>query len=321
VSSPVIQWGWSLTYDRNYYDSGSPDANYTTEVARAILTYDVDPRLQITPRVGYERARFPLTSSEDVIYGIGGQWTPGARTTVNGFWEHRFFGSSYSAQVTHRLPRAALSASVSRGLTSYPELSLLIPEGVSVASFLDAAFSTRIPDPAERALAIEQFFARTGLPPTLATPVPVYGTSLTLQESASVSLVMLGARNALGFSVFYSKGEQISGTGAVLPPALQFGNNNTQVGGGVNFSHNFSAITNLVATASYSQTVANSADGPLGDAHSSNTSFNVAMNTRFGPRTTASAGAWYTHYDPSGGNLNTGNSDTLSVYARISYSF
>ena len=82
---------------------------------------------------------------------------------MGGFWEHRFFGSSYSAQVSHRLPNAALSANFSRGLNSYPQLALAIPAGATVAQFLDAAFTTRIPDPAERALAVEQFLARTGI--------------------------------------------------------------------------------------------------------------------------------------------------------------
>ena len=77
-----------------------------------------------------------------------------------GFWEHRFFGSSYSVQVSHRLPNAAISANFSRGLNSYPQLALAIPAGANVTQFVDAAFTTRIPDPAERALAVEQFLAR-----------------------------------------------------------------------------------------------------------------------------------------------------------------
>ena len=43
-----------------------------------------------------------------MIYGAGLQWSPSDRTQVTGFWEHRFFGSSYSAQINHRLPRIAL---------------------------------------------------------------------------------------------------------------------------------------------------------------------------------------------------------------------
>ena len=70
------------------------------------------------------------------------------------------------------MPRSApTSRAASR---SYPQLALAIPAGTTVTQFLDAAFTTRIPDPAERALAVEQFLARTGLPPTLASPVNFY---------------------------------------------------------------------------------------------------------------------------------------------------
>ena len=164
------------------------------------------------------------------------QWSPTDRTQVGGFWDHTFFGSSYSLQVSHRLPNAALSANVSRGINSYPQLALAIPAGASVTQFVDAAFTTRIPDPAERAQAVDQFLARTQLAPTLASPVNFYATSLTLQDAANLSLVLIGMRNSVGLSVFYLKSEAISGQGNVLPPALQFGQNNTQVGAGVNYS-------------------------------------------------------------------------------------
>ena len=201
----------SLTYDRLYYDNGVADvANVTdvgtgattTQIARLIATYQIDPQLQIAPRIGYERDDFPLRSTSDVVYGIGGQWNPGDRTQVGGFWEHRFFGDSYQLNISHRLPRAALSANFSRGLSSYPQLALAIPAGAAVSQFVDAAFTTRIPNPAERAAAVAQFLAASGLPPTLASPVAFYATSLTLQQSASVSLVLIGALNSVSFSLF-----------------------------------------------------------------------------------------------------------------------
>ena len=217
MSGAATQGSWSLTYDRLYYDNGLADpANApnvvdvgagatTTQIARLIVTYQIDPQIQIAPRIGYERNDFPLRSTSDTVYGIGGQWNPGDRTQVGGFWEHRFFGSSYQLNVSHRLPRAALSANFSRGLSSYPQLALAIPAGAAVSQFVDAAFTTRIPNPAERAAAVAQFLAASGLPPTLASPVDFYSTSITLQQSASVSLVLIGALNSLSFSLFNVK--------------------------------------------------------------------------------------------------------------------
>ncbi len=149
MSSQVQPWGWTLEYSRLYYDNGIKDVAdvgqgaYTTQIARLLLPYQIDPQLQIAPRVGYEKNEFPFQTTQDVVYGIGGQWSPTDRTQVGGYWEHRFFGSSYSAQISHRLPNAALSASFSRGLSSYPQLALAIPAGATVTQFLDR----RVHDP------------------------------------------------------------------------------------------------------------------------------------------------------------------------------
>ncbi len=51
----------------------------------------------------------------------------------------------------------------------------------------------------------------------------------------------------------------------MLPPILQFGQNNTQTGGGVAFSHRLSGMTNLTASANYSRTTSNNSTGVFGD--------------------------------------------------------
>ena len=224
--------------------------------------------MTVSLRGGYESDKFPALSANDgslfpssntegAIYGAGLNWRPTDRTSLNGYWEHQFFGSSYNWQLTHRLPNVALSANFTRGLSSFPQLALAIPAGITVAQFLDAAFTTRIPDPAQRAAAVAQFLAQTGLPPTLASPLNFYAQSITLQQTASLSAVWVGALNAVGFTLFNVQSEAISGTGSALPAAFQFGANNTQTGGGVNYSHRLSGFTNLVASVTYSTTKPN----------------------------------------------------------------
>jgi uncharacterized protein (PEP-CTERM system associated) len=253
-----------------------------------------------------------------VIYGAGFQWSPTDRTQMGGFWEHQFFGSSYAWQISHRLPNAALSANLTRGLSSYPQLALAIPAGTTVTQFLDAAFTTRIPDPAERALAIEQFLARTGLPPTLAAPVNFYGTTLTLQDAQNLSLVLIGIRNSVTFTLFNVKSEAIAGTGEVLPPALQFGQNNTQTGVGVGYSYQLSGMTGLSANASYSRTRTN--DTALNDFRSNNGNLGVTMSTRFGPKTSGSAGITYSLFTASGSS-DTPSTDSITIFVTVSHTF
>jgi uncharacterized protein (PEP-CTERM system associated) len=239
---------------------------------------------------------------------------------VDGYWEHQFFGAAYSWQVSHRLPNIALSANFSRGITSYPQAALLIPAGVSVAQFLDAAFTTRIPDPAERALAVAQFLAQTGLPPNLVSPLNFYSRTLTLQQLETLSAVWVGVLNSVGFNVFRSENEAVTGQGSALPSPFLFSTNNTQTGGGVSYSHRLSALTNLVASLTYTSTTPNKTDVSTSDVRSRNFNSFVSLNTRFSPKTSGSVGVSYFVFD-SPGNSDTGRTSTLGVYASISHSF
>jgi len=327
LNSGTNPFGWRLEYSRLYYDNGIQigndgsnvnPGNYTLQVARLIVPYQIDPQLQVSGRIGYENNQFPTTNNQGTIYGAGVQWNPTERTSAGGFWEHQFFGSSFSWQISHRLPNAAISASFVRGLTSYPQLALAIPAGTTVSQFLDAAFTTRIPDPAERAIAVEQFLARTGLPPTLAAPVNFYATSITLQNTQSVSLVLIGVRNSVTFTVFNVVSDAISGKGDVLPPALAFGQNNTQTGIGVSYSYQLSGFTNLGASATYSRTTTNQTS--LNDLRSNNGNASLTLSTLFGPKTTGFAGVNYSIFQPTG-TINSSNTSTLNVFVGITHTF
>lgn len=314
--------GWTAEYIRSFYDSGLEGSDYTTEIARLILLYEIDPQLSLGPRIGYERDRFPLSTTSDVVYGIGGSWRPTPRTNVDGYWEHRFFGSSYSLTASHRLPNVAFSANFVRGLTTTPQLFLAIPAGTTVATFLDAAFTTRIPDPAERALAVQQFLAQSGLPPTLAAPLNYYAATLQLQQSQSATVVFVGVRNSLSFTVFNSRYEAITGTGVEIPPALQFAQDSTQTGIGVNYNYRLTGYTNWSSSATLSRTVSNTADSAGVSPRSNNFNASTSLNTTLGPRTTASIGASYFLFEPTNSSQFTqSRSWTANLFANLTYTF
>ena len=320
MSSPVNPWGWTLSYSRTYYDNGVSSDSTTYNNVAASIPYQIDPQLQVSARGGYQFYKFEAPSLQSINYGFGIQWSPTDRTQVGGFLEHQFFGASYSAQISHRLPNAAISASASRGLSSYPQLALTIPAGATVAQILNAAFTTRIPDPAERATAISQFLAQTGLPPTLATPVNYYATTLSLQQSASVSLVLVGVFNSISFSLYHSQNEAITGTGSELPPALEANQNNTQTGGGISYSHRLTSFTNIGASASYSKSTVNSDTGPFAGSRSNNGNVSMNLSTNFGPKTSGSTGIGYSR-STFPGNLNAGSTASYNLFAGISHTF
>jgi uncharacterized protein (PEP-CTERM system associated) len=323
LSSATGGWnGWSASYTRQYYDPGGGTGSYILQLARLIDSYRIDPQLDVSARVGYEKDSFPAesaigNSTEGTFYGAGLHWRPTERTDLNGWWEHHYYGSSYNWTLSHRLPNVALAATFSRGLSSFPQLALLIPAGVTVSQFLDAAFTTRIPDPVERARAVQQFLAQSGLPPTLASPLNVYATTVTLQTNASVSAVWIGALNALSFTVFRSESESVVNQSA-LPEPFNLGVNSIQTGAGVSYSHRLTSFTNFAANASYSTAKPTGEQEAAGNVRTHNYNLSAALNTQFSPKTTGSVGVLYYIFDAA--NVS-GHQSTLSLYATISHTF
>jgi uncharacterized protein (PEP-CTERM system associated) len=262
---------------------------------------------------GYEQNNYTLTESSDIVYGGGGEWHPTERTNVAGRYEQRFFGDSYLVAVTHRNPFSAINVNASRNISTYPQQLFSLPAGGDVAALLDAAFTTRIPDAAQRAQAVQAFLSQTGLPATLQTPLNYYTEQTLLVQQANATFTLFGARNSLAFTVYNRKTEPIAGaTGLVLPPELAPQNNNTQTGGSFVYNHRLTPFTSLNALATRYYTTANA---PL-VARSTTNYFLVAVDSRLSPKTIGTTGLTYTTFDS---NLSDYNAFTAYVGLNIQY--
>jgi uncharacterized protein (PEP-CTERM system associated) len=113
----------------------------------------------------------------------------------------------------------------------------------------------------------------------------------------------------------------ISASGNVLPPALQFGQNNTQTGGGVSYSHPLSANTNFGANFTYSKTELNGTTGPLQNTRSNNANASAYISTSLGPKTSLSANVTYQWFNTPGSTLNSGNTSAFNASVTLSHTF
>ncbi len=234
--------------------SASSSANQDpqrTNVARVGPRYAWDPVTRFSAHVGYEDNRYPLSDYAGAVYGVGIEWQPTERTKVVANWEHRFFGSSYLFTFDHRTPLSVWNVSASRLISSYPQQLGTLAAGGSVPALLDQLFVSRIPDPTQRQQAVNNFIDSRGLPSELSSPVNVYTQQITLNQNLSATMGLLGSRNSLFVTVYRYDTQPISGSGVILPPVFGFGNDNTQLGVNVVWSHNLTPLTvlNLAAYA------------------------------------------------------------------------
>ncbi|HET9025104.1 MAG TPA: TIGR03016 family PEP-CTERM system-associated outer membrane protein [Burkholderiaceae bacterium] len=286
--------GLTVQYERDYLKF--PDEpRFVVEVGRAIASYQVTPDFSVHARGGYEWEEFPASEGQGAIYGAGFSWRPTPRTDFSAWWEERFFGGSWLADLSHRTPWFAVSLSSSR-LLSYGTQSLFdVPRTNNVFRSLDAILSSRVPDPIERSRAVRDLLTLTGLPFALATPVPIYSQRVDLQQANTVSIGFLGARNSLVADAYHVAREGITAEGEPLPGPFRLFTDETQRGASVTFSHRLARSDSVNATQLWQRTEGST----LFDSAAESTQWTtrVQYNRQLEPRTTAYAGARYIKYE------------------------
>ena len=110
-----------------------------------------------------------------------------------------------------------------------------------------------------------------------------------LAQSASASATLIGARNTVFTTVYYVKSQPISASGVALPPLLSTGNDNTQTGATIVWTHRVTPSLVLSASVDGSQTV----DNASSNARTRQGIARVALSRPLTPTTTALVGARY----------------------------
>ncbi len=256
--------GWLVEYARSdiRFPGQDVQSNETTELERFSALYRADSTLQLRASAGYEDNRFFFTRDNGVIYGAGVEWHPTDRTSLSAFGEHRFFGVSYHVSFDHHTPLTVWSIKASRDTTSYPQQLADLPAGANVSGLLDSLLGSRVQDPAQRQVLVDQFIRDRGLPLLLSSPLALFSQQITLVESETATFGILGARNTILFTAYRARSQPIEGSdvGALTPLLAQL-TNNTQVGTNVAWTHQLAPSLTLGANADWSRTIANLSGG------------------------------------------------------------
>jgi uncharacterized protein (PEP-CTERM system associated) len=292
VSSPIRLFGWTVEYIGTdvRFNEQQP---FDTDVVRGILYYQANPDLRLSARGGYEWNNYYFNQYSGPIYGAGVDWTPTPRTVLNGFWEERFFGPSYGVNLSHRTRLTGWRLSGSRNISTYPQQFAIRPGLTS--EVVDAAFTARIPDPVQRAQAVEQFLQQTGLPPVLTQPVYYYNNQIRLVERVDAGFTLYGANSSLVLTAYWTYQEPITAVGTPIPGLLATQTYTTR-GASANYTYRLSANTDLSFLALRVYTTYDS------DVRPGSTTYNILRGLatfRLSPQSTLFAGVRYQWQDPT----------------------
>src|SRR5262252_5237656 len=291
IERQPVPLGWSFELgrtDSRFENQVPPKA--TDDTARIALNYAVTYSFMLGVRGGYEKTNlvFDRDHQEQVLYGGEARWRPSERTNLDWVWEERFFGPSWHFQFDHRMPLVAWNLGLSRDVQSFSETFLTLPPTNNVFGLLDAAFTTRYPDPSERTRVVNSVIANQGLPSSLTAPTSLSSQRVSVVTSRNAQIVVTGVRNSIVFAAYSLRTEDLQNS--VFGTSL----NVIQDGGSVTISHQATTLTAINLTGNYRR---DRGFGPNDGQKSYQRGVQLQVTRQLAPKTTAYAGVRWQNFD------------------------
>jgi uncharacterized protein (PEP-CTERM system associated) len=244
-------FGWRLEgeSDRTRFQNEATRLN--SDVVRALVNYAPIDTLSVGLRGGSERNNFFSSEFSGAVYGGQLAWRPTERTALDLDGEHRFFGTAWHLNFTHRSPFIAWSVRYSRDVETTPEALFDLPATDNVAALLDSILTTRFPNPVDRAKQVQDLINSRGLPSSIPSTLQIIEARLSRTNTVSATLALLGARSSLAASVYHSEIRDLLDTGslAVDDPNT----NNRRVGAALTYALRLSPDVSGSLTVDYSR--------------------------------------------------------------------
>jgi uncharacterized protein (PEP-CTERM system associated) len=194
---------------------------------RAVASYQFDPSLTLGLVLGRGRTEYLQASQGDTFGGARLQWAPSQRTSLKASAERRFFGTAYNTEFSHRSPFVGIYLNLLAEPSGQPTSFLLNPGG-DVAGLLDAIFTTRFPNPAERAAVVQGVLNGLGQPSSLTRPAEVFSDYAQLQRRGNLAIVLQGRRSTVSLRLQTLSASQLNRADSPFVPAPGFGADNRQ---------------------------------------------------------------------------------------------
>ena len=189
----------SVELNRNVSDF-SRGRKTTEDVLRATLNYRPQPDLRLFVSAGKERNDVQTNDQRlSDTWGGGVNWQPTARTQLSAQYEHRYFGTSYAVNLSHRLRRSIISFTDSRSSTEFTSGA---GQTFSNYELYFQQFASLEPDPTRRDVLVRNFLLSAGLDPNQRITAGFLSTALSLQRTQNLSYALQGLRSNFVLSAF-----------------------------------------------------------------------------------------------------------------------
>jgi uncharacterized protein (PEP-CTERM system associated) len=227
---------WKVDYVRETINYDTAQDEFTETIAASARRL-ITPTLGLLAKVGYDYYQSGAAPAlEGRSWSAGFDWEPTPRTSLTATAGQQFYGDAYSFDFKHVSRLTTWSAGYTQTVTT-TRSEFFVPATTSTAGFLNSLFASQFPDPVARQKAVDEFTARTGLPPSLSAPINFFSSQLFVQKTWQASAGILGVSNVLLANVFKRSSEVLAGNFA-LPNTGDFATSNTVTQTGMSLQWN-----------------------------------------------------------------------------------
>lgn len=203
-------WGWGVQLSgQKIHEELATDTNILN--ASATVRYRVTPHLNLTGTLGYDDYDYQSLggATSGRAWNAGFAWAPSMRTSLQATLGRRYYGPSRSLTALHRSRHTVWSINYDDSVTS-TRANFLLPAAIDTASMLDRLFTPNFADPAERAIAVQQYIRSAGLPASLANNVNFFSNRYSLQKQLRASMAYRESRTSAVVSLYRVRREALS---------------------------------------------------------------------------------------------------------------
>jgi uncharacterized protein (PEP-CTERM system associated) len=288
-SAPGARLGWTATASHNITDYLTGRRTYDDRVY-AGLNYEFTPELKLGVRGGQERTDL-LTLAGDTYttWGVGIEWKPSERTSLEAGIERRFFGNAHTVAFSHRTPSTVWTFADRRDLNSSEQQG-----SASFGSAYDLffrQFASAQPDAVQRDVMVRNFLRANGIDPRATVVDGFLASAVTVDSTQDLSVALVGARNTVTFRVGARRSERVDQLSTSFDDL-----SNTSIvherGVSLDWAYRLTPASAINVTGSYQRT-----EGDLDTQRTSLKAITVAWSTPVGARSTVSAGARIAKFD------------------------
>lgn len=208
ASAGLLGWNASARHSLSSYKAG---AGTETDSVNVGVNVNV-PEADLTMRAGTGREFGDLAKRSGGgkgTWSAGASWVPSPRTSVDASIGHRPTGGTYQLGLSFRTPLTVWRATASRDLSSGASLSN-VTLGTNYDLFF-ALFASQEPDPAKRAVLVDNYLSRNGIPRDGLVRASFLSAAQTIDERVGLSAAWHNERSTAVLSLGHSQSRRADG--------------------------------------------------------------------------------------------------------------